>query len=106
MNCIRLLTLIALLLLLATGLAGCNRPNTANSQNSRYSSSNNSQSQLIDLNSCSKNDLVKLPGIGDAYAQSIIDHRPYREKTDLLNRNIIPESAYHQIQDQVIARQH
>lgn len=74
-------------------------------QNSNsHPSSNRNESELIDLNSCSKNQLIQLPGIGEAFAQKIIDGRPYREKTDLVRRNIITQSTYDLISDKVIAR--
>jgi competence protein ComEA len=37
-------------------------------------------SSLIDINSASQSELEALPGIGEAYAQKITDHRPYRER--------------------------
>jgi competence protein ComEA len=90
-------------------LSGCGQnSNTANSRNSNPSSGNNnrSNSELVDLNSASKTQLIGLPGIGEAYAQKIIDGRPYHEKTDLVRRNIISQNTYDQIADKVIARQH
>jgi competence protein ComEA len=59
----------------------------------------------IDINSASKQELMTIPGIGDAYAQKIIDGRPYKAKNQLVQKKIIPQATYDKISDQIIAKQ-
>jgi DNA uptake protein ComE-like DNA-binding protein len=57
----------------------------------------------IDINSASKDDLMKLDGVGEAISAKIIANRPYKTKRDLLTRKILNHSTYDKITDKIIA---
>lgn len=63
------------------------------------------ETELIDINSATQDELMTIPGIGEAYSGKIIKNRPYKTKTQLKTGKVIPESVYEKIKDKIIARQ-
>lgn len=58
----------------------------------------------IELNSASRDTLMTLDGIGEVRADSIIRNRPFKVKTELVERRIIPEALYEKLADRVSVR--
>jgi competence protein ComEA len=58
----------------------------------------------LDLNSASRDDLMTLDGIGEVRAEAIIRARPFKAKTELVERRLIPEALYEKIADKLTVR--
>jgi competence protein ComEA len=59
----------------------------------------------VDINSATKDELEKLPGIGKAYSEKIINGRRYSKKDQLVSKQILPQATYDKIKDLIIAKQ-
>ncbi len=65
---------------------------------STFTSDSNS---MININSASLEELETLTGIGPVYGQSIIEHRPYSNTSDLVSKGAIKQSLYEKIKDYI-----
>ncbi len=58
----------------------------------------------VDLNSATRDELVRLPGIGDATADKIIAARPFKSKSQLLSKKLVTRKEYAKISSRLVAK--
>jgi competence protein ComEA len=61
--------------------------------------------ELLDINTATKEQLMKLPGIGEAYSDKIIKGRPYTRKDELETKGVLPKATYEKVKALIIAKQ-
>jgi len=59
--------------------------------------------EKLDINTATPAQLKALPGITDVYAKRIIDGRPYTAKNQLVQRGVLPQTAYDKVKEGIIA---
>jgi len=79
-----------------------NNDNKNDDSQSSGNTNNNDVNEKINLNTCTLEDILKVPGLGEKKAQAILEYRNdfgFRELDDLLNISGIGESTYEKIKD-------
>ena len=56
---------------------------------------------VININTASKDSLESLSGIGPAYAQKIVDQRPYSDISELKSKSVISDSLFEKIKNSI-----
>jgi DNA uptake protein ComE-like DNA-binding protein len=59
---------------------------------------------LLNLNTSTEADMELLPGVTSRDAHTIVEHRPYADKYDLVTRHILTQASYDQISDRITAK--
>lgn len=81
------------------------KPNAAASATTVAKKKGQPSIKPVDINSATKEELKKLPGIGDAEADKIIAGRPYLTKAHLQTHKIVSPNVYQGLRQLVVAKQ-
>lgn len=59
---------------------------------------------VFDLNSATKEDLTKVPGISDELAEKIIAGRPYKSRGELMSKSILTKAEYAKVRSHLMVK--
>jgi competence protein ComEA len=94
--------MLTLLLLASLAVA---QSGLSSKSSSKTPAASTQASDLVDINSATKDQLSALPGIGDKYSDKIIAGRPYANKSQLVSKKVLPQGVYNKISSMIIAKQ-
>lgn len=57
----------------------------------------------MDINHATVEELAKVPGMPRVWAERIVRFRPYRAKSDLLDRGVVSIELYERIKNWIVA---
>ena len=77
---------------------------SATSAKTRSASAKHMTSPRVDLNTATRDELIKLPGIDGAIADKIVEARPFKSKSELRSKGIVTKAEYGKIAAHVIAK--
>jgi competence protein ComEA len=58
----------------------------------------------VNLNSATKQELVKLPGITDEIADKIIAARPFKSRSELVDKKLISQAEYNKVHEHITVK--
>lgn len=97
------LSFAALMLAASVAFAGTSAP-AASAAAPAAPATTAAAANLVDLNSATKAELMKLPGIGEAISDRIIKARPFANKSQLLSKGLVSKAVYDKLSSLVIAK--
>jgi len=56
------------------------------------------------LNNAKKDELLSVPGIGNATAKRIIKHRPYQSEEEVLEEGVLPEKTLERVKEELVEK--
>ena len=92
------------MLLPVAAFAGTGTATTSSTAHHTSSAHHKNASHKVDLNTASKEDLMKLPGVDDATADKIIASRPYTSKSELVKKNVLTQEEMKKIEAHVMTK--
>jgi DNA uptake protein ComE-like DNA-binding protein len=63
------------------------------------------ETDLLDINKATAEQLMVLPGIGESYSEKIIKDRPSQRNDELVQKQIPTRATYEQIKCKIVAKQ-